>query len=898
MAIVEDEVRNESEEENEIEVVVEEDDADQDSDESDDDDDEEVLERKVAELEQRISEDPYNYDEHIELIQALWGLSELDRWRAAFDRLQQMFVLKDVHWLLRIQTEETLAHSPEAKEQLVEMFRQASLDCYYIPILTEWCSWSLGAGADSARAHLEEVLRLAGPDPLSGKLFWDAKRELEKAQLESMSADDPDYKKQRERTLFCLEETVSRPLLNGEEAWPQFQELASAMHGQDYVDKVKKQHDAATEYLQKITPYEDKLLTVENPEEKCKVYEEYIDKVKELSHEEKYADCDSNGILKVLYDRATSECINCEGAYNLLVAWARHSARHSSRATQSRVLSACTRRRPRRATFWLLTMQHAEHEGKGVDEVKTIFETALSKGMESYKQAESLWLGYLECLRRSCAFDNEPDVERLRRTFRLAWDSLAEAWGEEANDCEVPLYWARLEYNRMKDPKQGKEIFEEIFKYGENKTMSKYWEAYINLESHRQPSLSENKLRELHRRALRFVADYPPAAARLWTDYERDYGQLATATECQHLCEAKLKEWRDSYQAMKDKMTNQKKGNKQPQNKKGKFDKKKKEEDKPKKGKRKSDESAQDSEVKRKKDSSMEVDEKVKEGESGALKRSHEDDSSEGVDNKRQRTENAKSAPRVSGNEACTLFVSNLDYNVNEKNLRDKLSEYGEVVSLRVRAGVKAFGGSICYCQYSTPEAVDEAIKHDRTPLDGRPMFLSRYSASKTKGSFKYATTVEKNKLFVRNLPFSHCTRERLTEIFDKYGKLSDIRVVTFKDGKPKGLAYVDYEDEKSAAEAVEKTNGMLVADRNIEVAVSAPPPRAPAAPAPLGQPKRDSGGGMRRTQLSSFIPSVLQKPIPSTSTSAASGSNGANGHASDARPLSNSDFRTLLLKK
>lgn len=35
MAIVEDEVRNESEEENEIEVVVEEDDADQDSDDSD-----------------------------------------------------------------------------------------------------------------------------------------------------------------------------------------------------------------------------------------------------------------------------------------------------------------------------------------------------------------------------------------------------------------------------------------------------------------------------------------------------------------------------------------------------------------------------------------------------------------------------------------------------------------------------------------------------------------------------------------------------------------------------------------------------------------------------------------------------------------------------------------------
>lgn len=61
-------------------------------------------------------------------------------------------------------------------------------------------------------------------------------------------------------------------------------------------------------------------------------------------------------------------------------------------------------------------------------QVKAIFETALSKGMESYKNAESLWLSYLEFIRRCTKFDNEEDVERLRRTFRLAWDTLAEVW--------------------------------------------------------------------------------------------------------------------------------------------------------------------------------------------------------------------------------------------------------------------------------------------------------------------------------------------------------------------------------------------------------------------------------------------------------------------------------------
>ncbi|KAJ8711281.1 hypothetical protein PYW07_008523 [Mythimna separata] len=1109
MAIVEDEVRNESEEENEIEVVVEEDEPDvpEESDDSDvctpDEDEDMILERKVTELERRITEDPYNYDEHVDLIQALWGLSSLDRWRSAFERLQQLSSLRAEHWLLRLQTEVSLAHTEMSRERVAKLFQTAALDCYSIPILSEWCSFSLTMGdAEKARAQLEEVLRRAGADPFSGKIYWDAKYELEKAHLDTMREDDADaYKAQQNRVLWSLEETVSRPLLRGEEALQQVEELALALHDQDYVDKVKKQHESAADFLHKITPYEDKLLTLENPVDKCLVYQEYIDLVKELTQDEKYAECDGNGILRVLYDRATTDCITCEASYDLLVAFAKHSRAHSSRSTHARVLEACTRRCPRRATFWLLSMQRAEHEGATFEEVctavhtartrthssrstharrcprratfwllsmqraehegatfeevctavhtartrthssrstharrcprratfwllsmqraehegatfeevctavhtartrthssrstharrcprratfwllsmqraehegatfeevctavhtartrthssrstharvleacarrcprratfwllsmqraehegatfeevKSIFETALSKGMETYKHNEALWMGYLEYSRRRAQLDNENDVETLRRTFRLAWDSLAEAWGEEANDCEVPLYWARLEYKVLNDHKQGKMIFEEIFKYGDNKTMSKYWEALLTLESNRCPRPSENKLRDLMRRALRSVQDYPPAIARLWTDYERDYGQLNTLRECVDACEAKTKEWRESYQAMKDKMIGNKKQKGKQDGKKSKFDKKKTKEDaKDKsKGKRKSDGGDEGSKEKRKKETEMEVDQKDEEV-AGGVKRSHDDDEDEAGESKRQRT-SSTSPHRLGTRDACTLFISNLEFKVDEQSLRDKLSQYGDIISLRVRKGIKAFGGSICYCQYKTPEAVDEALKHDRMPLDGRPMFLSRYSAKKSKPTFKYSTEAEKNKLFVKNLPFAHCTKDALAEVFDKYGKLKDVRVVTHKDGKPKGLAYIEYEDESAASKAVAECHGMLLGERKLDVALSAPPPRQPgAADTPvLGLAKRDAGGGMRRTQLSSFIPSVLQKASTSAaraSTSSANGSsssssqpNGSHSNGDDKRPLSNSDFRSLLLKK
>lgn len=883
MAIVEDEIQNGSEGENEIEVVVEEDDGDQDPDSDD-----EILEmgdwqRKVAEYEHKITLHPFNYDDHIELIQTLWRLSELGQWRTAFERLWEMSVIKVDHWLLWLRTEENISQS---EELIANLFYKATCDCYSMSILSRWSSWALSLDEiPKIRAQLDEVLRRGGSDPYSGKVLWDLKIDFEKSQLNETCKEDSGYKEQEDRVLRCLEVVASLPISRNQEAWDLFEDFAKDIREQEYIEKVEQQHKAAVDYLKKIMPYEIRTKTTQCYMANYKVYLEYIDLVKQLSVEEKYAECDSDGLLRLLYDRVTYECLLNPAVFELLVEFAKHTQVTSSRATYWRVLELCTRRCPQKHTFWTLKMQQAEHEEKDFDEVKSIFETALSKGLESYKEAEMLWLNYLEYVRRNTKFSDDDQIERLRRTFRLAWDSLAEAWGDEANDCEIPLYWARIEYKFLNSPKRGKEIFEELFKYGFNKTMSKYWEALIQLESSRSPPLSEFKFRDLLRRALRSVTDYPPAIARLWTDYERDYGKLDTSKECQETCELKIREWRKNYQALKENMTNKNDTDKTNDNKKGKSANKNKKLENKQKGKRKlnggSDEA---SDVKRKRDGDQELPVKEKDGGSSGVKRAHTEEETELTENKKQRVEAAGTAQSAS-TEACTLFVSNLDFKVDEDKLRQELSKYGDIVEMRLRSGVKSFGGSICYCQYKTADSVEEALKHDRTPLDGRPMFLSRYSADKSKATFKYATTMEKNKLFVTGLPYSRCNKECLTEIFEKYGKLKDIRVVTFKDGKPKGLAYVDYEDEDSAARAIAATNGTTVGDRKIEVAISQPPPRA-ARPTPASRPP---AAGMRRTQLS-FLPRVLQQASTSKESSTNSHANGT-----EKRPLSNSDFKKMI---
>lgn len=45
-----------------------------------------------------------------------------------------------------------------------------------------------------------------------------------------------------------------------------------------------------------------------------------------------------------------------------------------------------------------------------------------------------------------------------------------------------------------------------------------------------------------------------------------------------------------------------------------------------------------------------------------------------------------------------------------------------------------------------------EALKLDRTPIKGRPMFVSKCDSNKSSrdSAFKYNSTLEKNKLFVK----------------------------------------------------------------------------------------------------------------------------------------------------
>ena len=256
-----------------------------------------------------------------------------------------------------------------------------------------------------------------------------------------------------------------------------------------------------------------------------------------------------------------------------------------------------------------------------------------------------------------------------------------------------------------------------------------------------------------------------------------------------------------------------------------------------------------------------------------------------------------------------TVFIANLAYDVTEETIRQTLASAGPIKDIRIvrhewSGKSKGFG----YVDFTTNEGQREALKLDHTLINDRPMYISPYDPNKSASNdmakkFKYATTLEQNKLFISNLPFS-AKKEQIENLFREKGfNIKDVRLVTQKSGKPKGLAYAEFADSHEASQAVMKLDGTEMDGHTIKVAISNPPQRkestklnpvtkmlVPRASSLGGAPKSTGPRGKGHSQIS-LVPRKVAttssqpptEPAPTTSTASA---------------MSNNDFRNMLLNK
>lgn len=107
-------------------------------------------------------------------------------------------------------------------------------------------------------------------------------------------------------------------------------------------------------------------------------------------------------------------------------------------------------------------------------------------------------------------------------------------------------------------------------------------------------------------------------------------------------------------------------------------------------------------------------------------------------------------------------------------------------------------------------------------------------------------------RLFVGNLPYN-ATEADLREHFAEVGPVAGVWVATDREtGRPRGFAFVEYEDRAAAEEAVRRFNNKPFGGRALAVnearpqerGSSPPPPRRPMSPSSSGPPRPPYQGG------------------------------------------------------
>uniref|UniRef100_A0A665UR30 RRM domain-containing protein n=1 Tax=Echeneis naucrates TaxID=173247 RepID=A0A665UR30_ECHNA len=805
----------------------------------------------------QLSINAFDYNCHVDLIKLLKQEGELIRLRKARQKMSELFPLTE---------------GPD--------------------IWLEYAQYSIGGmgspgGIDKVRSIFERAVTAVGLHMTKGQTVWEAYREFENAILSTL---------ERIHTLFRRQLAI--PLMDMETTYAEYEEWSE--HGVS--EMVIHQYKKALQQMEKCRPFEESLLVAEPP--KLAEYQTY------LEFELKEGD---PARIQITFERTLAE--------NCLVPdmWAKYTA-YLDRQLKIKDLVLSTHERAVRNCPWTMGLWKSyllatERHGADHQIISDIFEKALNAGFIQATDYVEIWQAYLDYLRRRVDFKSSKELEELRGAFSRSLDymkqDVEERFGESGDpSCIIMQIWARIEALHCKNMQKARELWDNIMTKG-NAKYANMWLEYYNLE--RSYGDSAHCRKALHR-AVQCTSDYPEHVCEVLLTFERVEGSLEDWDVAVQKTETRLNRINEQRAKVAEKEANlaRQEEERAEQRRKTKSDKK---------AQKKIQKGSQFGE-KRKAEPEDHQDEWNEDSEQAPKRhRGNGDQTTEYME-----TETGlfgKSAPPVAAavqrqnddkpelrNDNCSVFISNLAYTLEEPEakLRTLFEPCGPITQIRPifsnKGNFKGYG----YVQFESQVSVPEALKLDRLEVEGRPMFVSP-CVDKNKNPdfkvFKYNTSMEKHKIFISGLPFS-CTKEQLEEMCKSHGTIKEVRLVTYRSGKPKGLAYVEFANETQASQAVLKMDGMEIEGNKISVAISNPPRRSVmdkpgASRLTTDMPRQVYGSrGRGRTQLSLLPRSLHRQSGPTnkvengtTADQVPTTASSTVNTAAETKALSNSDFGT-----
>jgi len=170
----------------------------------------------------------------------------------------------------------------------------------------------------------------------------------------------------------------------------------------------------------------------------------------------------------------------------------------------------------------------------------------------------------------------------------------------------------------------------------------------------------------------------------------------------------------------------------------------------------------------------------------------------------------------------ASLYVGDLHPDVTEAMLYEKFSQAGPVLSIRVcRDMITRRSLGYAYVNFQQPADAERALdtmNFDVIKINGRPLGKPiRIMWSQRDPSLRKSG---QGNIFIKNLDKS-IDNKVLYDTFSSFGNILSCKVVDEGDGDgstSKGYGFVHFESDEAATRAIEKVNGMMLADKKVFV--------------------------------------------------------------------------------
>ncbi|TKY75041.1 Polyadenylate-binding protein 8 [Spatholobus suberectus] len=160
-----------------------------------------------------------------------------------------------------------------------------------------------------------------------------------------------------------------------------------------------------------------------------------------------------------------------------------------------------------------------------------------------------------------------------------------------------------------------------------------------------------------------------------------------------------------------------------------------------------------------------------------------------------------------------SLYIGDLDHDINDSQLYNLFNQVGHVVSVRVcrdLASQQSLGYG--YVNFSNPHDAAKALDVlNFTSLNGKAIRIMHSLQDPSAGKSSSAN------VFIKNLDKT-IDHKALCNTFSAFGNILSCKIAMDASGQSKGHGFVQFESEEFAQNAIDKLNGMLINDKQVYV--------------------------------------------------------------------------------